>query len=59
MVADMDASLDFYTKRLGFDLKNKWEPRGRIKWCWLELTAFVYFSKALLMYQRKQNIQIE
>ena len=37
MVADMDISLDFYTKRLGFDLKNKWEPRGRIEWCWLEL----------------------
>ncbi len=37
MVADMDTSLDFYIKRFGFDLKNKWEPRGRIEWCWLKL----------------------
>jgi lactoylglutathione lyase len=37
MVADMDVSLDFYTKGLGFELKIKWEPRGRIEGCWLEL----------------------
>ncbi len=36
-VEDMDASLNFYIKGLGFELKNKWEPRGRIEWCWLQL----------------------
>ncbi|MRG43923.1 VOC family protein [Chitinophaga sp. SYP-B3965] len=36
-VADMDTSLHFYTNRLGFELIKKWEPNGRIAWCWLQL----------------------
>ena len=36
-VADMDASLHFYIKGLGFEIKNIWEPGGRIEWCWLQL----------------------
>ena len=36
-VADMDTSLNFYVGGLGFQLINKWEPRGRIEWCWLQL----------------------
>jgi hypothetical protein len=36
-IADMDASLRFYMQGMGFELKNKWEPRGRIEWCWLQL----------------------
>lgn len=38
-IADMEASLNFYIKGLGFELKNKWEPNGRIEWCWLQLGA--------------------
>jgi len=34
-VADMKRSLGFYVDGLGFSLKNKWEPEGRIRWCWL------------------------
>lgn len=45
MVADMEASLDFYINKLNFELKNKWEPRGRIEWCWLQI------GKASLMLQ--------
>jgi lactoylglutathione lyase len=37
MVANMNDSLAFYTKGLGFVLQNKWEPRGSIEWCWLQL----------------------
>lgn len=37
MVVNMDSSLDFYSKGLGFELKNKWEPRGGIEWCSLQL----------------------
>jgi hypothetical protein len=37
MVVHMDNSLNFYIKGLGFELKNKWEPRGTIEWCWLQL----------------------
>ena len=36
-IADMETSLHFYLKGLGFELKNKWEPKGRIEWCWLQL----------------------
>lgn len=37
MVANMESSLDFYIRGLGFTLTNKWEPRGTIEWCWLQL----------------------
>jgi lactoylglutathione lyase len=37
MIANMDNSLNFYTKGLAFELKNKWEPNGKIEWCWLQL----------------------
>jgi lactoylglutathione lyase len=36
MVTDIDRSLEFYTKGLGFEVKNDWKPKGRIEWCWLE-----------------------
>ncbi len=34
-VTDMARSLRFYLDGLGFALKNKWEPEGSIRWCWL------------------------
>ena len=34
-VTDMERSLRFYVDTLGFSLKDKWEPEGRIRWCWL------------------------
>jgi catechol 2,3-dioxygenase-like lactoylglutathione lyase family enzyme len=34
-VTDLERSLHFYIDGLGFILKNKWEPEGRIRWCWL------------------------
>ncbi|RDC56529.1 VOC family protein [Pedobacter chinensis] len=37
MVVNMDKSLNFYINGLGFELKNKWEPSGKIEWCWLQL----------------------
>jgi lactoylglutathione lyase len=49
MVSNMDVSLNFYTKGLGFELKNKWEPRGRIEWCWLQL------GSASMMLQEHQK----
>lgn len=36
MVTDMDRSMAFYIKGLGFELKMDWQPHGRIEWCWLE-----------------------
>lgn len=34
-VTDMERSLCFYLDGLGFAVKNKWEPAGKIRWCWL------------------------
>ena len=34
-VTDMGRSLHFYLERLGFVLTNKWDPEGKLRWCWL------------------------
>ena len=34
-VTNMESSLRFYLDGLGFSLEIKWEPEGRIRWCWL------------------------
>ena len=36
MVTNMERSLKFYVKGLGFELKLEWKPEGTIEWCWLE-----------------------
>jgi lactoylglutathione lyase len=38
-VTDMEASLRFYTARLGFKITNQWTPHGKIEWCCLERDA--------------------
>ena len=37
MVTNMQASLDFYMRGIGFEMKNSWLPDGKIRWCWLQL----------------------
>ena len=34
-VTDIERSLRFYLDGLGFTIKHKWEPEGRIRWCWI------------------------
>ncbi|MFL5741631.1 MAG: VOC family protein [Flavisolibacter sp.] len=36
MVTNMDASLQFYSDKLGFTVTNKWAPCGKIEWCLLK-----------------------
>jgi len=36
MVTNIESSLEFYVKGLGFEAKINWRPEGRIEWCWLE-----------------------
>jgi uncharacterized glyoxalase superfamily protein PhnB len=36
-VENIDASLRYYIDGLGFEMKNKWEPEGKLRWCWLRL----------------------
>ena len=35
-VRDIEASLRFYVEELGFTITRRWDPDGRIRWCWLE-----------------------
>lgn len=37
MIKDMNSSLAFYLDGLGFTMKLKWMPEGKLKWCWLEI----------------------
>jgi lactoylglutathione lyase len=50
MVVNMDKSLNFYIKRLGFELKNKWEPIGKIEWCWLQRD-----NASIMLQEYRQN----
>ena len=36
-VSEMEKSLRYYIDGLGFAMKNKWTPDGKIRWCWLEI----------------------
>ena len=36
-VADMQAALCFYVDGLGFRVTIRWEPEGKLRWCWLQL----------------------
>ena len=51
MVAQMDKSLEFYVNGLGFELKNKWEPKGIIEWCWLQLD-----NTSIMLQEYRNNI---
>ena len=40
-ITNIDASLGFYVDGLGFTIKYRWVPDGRIRWCWLERDGVV------------------
>ncbi len=48
-VSSMERSIHFYIDGLGFEMKNKWEPDGQLRWCWLTLGG------ASLMLQQSLN----
>ncbi|MDQ6678103.1 MAG: VOC family protein [Acidobacteriota bacterium] len=37
MVTSMERSLAFYVDGLGFTIRNRWVPDGRLCWCWMSL----------------------
>ncbi|HQQ96841.1 MAG TPA: VOC family protein [Cyclobacteriaceae bacterium] len=37
LVRDMQATIDFYVKGLGFDVTNTWMVEGQIRWCWMSM----------------------
>ena len=36
-VTDIESSLRFFVDGLGFAMTMKWAPKGRVRWCWLQL----------------------
>ncbi|HEX9754261.1 MAG TPA: VOC family protein [Gemmatimonadales bacterium] len=36
LVASMDASLRYYVDGLGFEMTNRWDDDGKLRWCWLQ-----------------------
>jgi lactoylglutathione lyase len=36
-VASIEASIRYYVDGLGFAIKNRWEPGGKLRWCRLTL----------------------
>jgi lactoylglutathione lyase len=56
IVKDMEASVNFYVKGLGFSMTESWVANGKLKWCWL-----VIDNVALMLqeYDEKINMQQE
>jgi lactoylglutathione lyase len=49
-VSSMERSIHFYIDGLGFAVRHKWEPEGKLRWCWLTLGG------ASLMLQEFANV---
>lgn len=54
MIADMEKSFAFYINGLGFELKLKWEPLGKIEWCWLQLD-----DASIMLQEYRTNVPTE
>lgn len=54
MVGNMAKSLRFYLDKLDFEIKIKWEPNGRIEWCWLQIG-----EAAIMLQEYRQQIPEE
>jgi predicted lactoylglutathione lyase len=52
MITEMERSLKFYVDGLGFEIKNKWTPFGKIEWCWLQREGAAIM---LQEYRKKQD----
>jgi catechol 2,3-dioxygenase-like lactoylglutathione lyase family enzyme len=37
MVRDIQLSIDFYVRGIGFEMTNKWLDNERLRWCWLQV----------------------
>lgn len=54
MVQNMERSLQFYVEKLGFAITNKWTPREKIEWCWLQRDAV-----AIMLQEPRGDFKIE
>lgn len=39
MVKNIDSSIKFYVKGLGFSMTDRWVDQGKLKWCWLVIDS--------------------
>ena len=53
MVKDMEASINFYVKGLGFSMTKSWVDDGKLKWCWL-----VIDSAALMLQEHDEKATV-
>jgi hypothetical protein len=53
MITEMERSLQFYVHGLGFEMKNKWTPNGKIEWCWLQREG----AAVMLQEYKKEFVQ--
>jgi predicted enzyme related to lactoylglutathione lyase len=54
MVKDMELSINFYIKALGFSMTESWLDKGKIKWCWLNIgNAAIMLQE----YDEKTNVK--
>jgi len=51
MVKNIEISLAFYTKGLGFTIINTWTPNGKIEWCLLQRESVAF----MLQQPRKED----
>ena len=54
MVKDMESSINFYVKGLGFSMTESWIDNGKIKWCWLNIDSVAIM---LQEYNEKTNVK--
>jgi catechol 2,3-dioxygenase-like lactoylglutathione lyase family enzyme len=47
-VSDLEASIRYYGEGLGFTMRHRWEPGGKLRWCWLALGG-----ASLMLQQRR------
>lgn len=62
-VMNISKSIEFYVAGLGFEIKNKWIPRGKIEWCWLERDGVAIMmqeptNKQHFIYKRAQPLEL-
>ncbi len=48
----MARALACYRDGLGFTVRHRWRPEGRLRWCWLDLDAASIMLQAYLKGKR-------
>src|SRR3982751_4400380 len=55
-VVDMERSVRFYVDGLGFAIKIKWEPDGKLRWCCMELGGAALMLQEFARERRPEGV---